>query len=277
MDNKIAGYLRDWNLSEWLSTAFLELIKPGPEVDVFSLIPEPLEIQTDLIGPFQLYVNSEFLIFNRFVRMVKEEKNTFVRVVPAKWKSMIGCGCASDIMEFIEFLKAKREALLKLATSRFVNVAYITNLQGLFHAYLQDAVMSAESTVDLFELVFKFGQEVPNSLILKGLYVVGCLFDGKKGLVKPTGADSFIHKMPVVSCMACGKSAFFKDDRFMCPLFRCLHHQTMMVDFERVDGESKNFVCYIPVTTGIGDKYLIANGVCFVCQAPESMKTCIIE
>jgi hypothetical protein len=240
------------------------------------LIPEPIEISSDLTNPFDLFVKSELLVFNRFVRMLKELKNTCISVVPLEWKSMIGCGCVDDVMEFIEFLKAKRDALLSLAACKIVDVCYITNLQGMFHAFLQNAAIHAESTVDMFELTFRFGVEEADSLILRGMFVVGCLFDVKQGLIKPAMRDSFIHRMPVVSCKAVVKS-WGKEERFMCPLFRCLHHKNLIVDFERVDGESKNFIWYIPVVTKAGEKYLIANGVCFVCQIAGNLKTCFIE
>ena len=58
---------------------------------------------------------------------------------------------------------------------------------------------------------------------------------------------------------------------FLCPIFSTLPSSEFALksDMHRTDGDTDNFICYIPLISNVSDKYLIANNACIVCQIPN--------
>lgn len=277
MDPAVAEFIGKWNLTAWLSEPLSELRRPSskPVWDLFDQLPLPLPVVTkDIRSPFELYIRSEITVFNKAIQFIQSTQNLSVpedEKPPREWEEAVGYGCASSLKTFIEYLHEKRSFLTQFTSSaQPANVKYLNDVQGLFQAFLQERAVKTGVTVDELDLAFCFNQQMVDSLHVSGVYLEGGHFTGS--LSRSDQLIPHFKKIQLVTCYTVPKETH-QQKVFLCPMFNSPPAATMALkrDMDRIDGETRNFIWYIPVATNLTDRYLISNNTSFVCKIPEEM------
>ncbi|OHT02076.1 Dynein heavy chain family protein [Tritrichomonas foetus] len=270
MDRKIASYFENWNLGRLFIKPFFSLagIKNNDTEIINVAVPSTIQIRIDskMNTAEGLVVRNEINLFNQVIVEMKNTKTT--RKVPERWKELAGYSESGDMVEFVQFLQHKKNQLEKMPCQE-IDVRYFRDLKGLLLAHMHDYALKFNQTVDVIDYEFRSGPPGLMSLLLKNLVLVGAKYES--GIISPTKERSVpFTTLPPLYANITAKTPRAQKT-FMCPMFRNLPSAEFALssDLKRTDGDTDNFIWYMPTKTSANDKYLVANSVSIVCQVPN--------
>ena len=157
-----------------------------------------------------------------------------------------------------------------------IDVNFVNDLKGLINAYTHEISTRKNIVVDAMMLDYQFSlSSSPGALVLTNVHLMaGNWDDGNRKLVQPNHKSKPYTNMPPLVIKQTNRIPRGDGRMFMCPLFKSSPSADLCTseDRVRIDGEIENFIKYIPVTTDVTDKYLIAAGTAFVCHIPEEFQ-----
>jgi hypothetical protein len=274
MDAPIAEPLRRWSMTEWISSPLLELrVRTSEPIrNPFQRFPAQIfRHGPEVNSPMQLFIRSEISSFNRAIAFIVNSSPTVTEdSVPQSWKEAMVYSVSNKFSDFVAFVNAKHDFLDGFTEeTREIDVRLMSNLQGLLQALLQEASLKTPECD--YELKFTPGGNGEGGFVLTNISILaGCY---QSGLIRPPAKAPPIGKMPPMHCVAMPKAPK-RSNTFLCPLFRtpAVKKYALESDFERVDGEPRVFIWYIPMHSKLGDRVLIANGTALICQVPEAFQ-----
>jgi hypothetical protein len=234
-------------------------------------------------SPVRLFVLSEAEIFNETVAMIMDHtsrqradviESLAKGVTPDEWRDSIGCVCALSPTKFVAYLKEK-VAMLQICVKsgklpQIVDIRQIGNIKGLFDAYFAECAIAMGLDVEALDMVFS---PVEMGARMDGLALTNCWFMNagynydRQVLLEP---DAPFQRIEKLICRVITK--FAEESKFACPMFRSIPSRICALnsDFERVDGEVRNFIRYIYFDTGrVPHWKFVVNGTAVICHMSE--------
>lgn len=290
MDRKTASYIENWNLGRYFTKPFLAIQKDEEEGEIKedgqieAKLPELVPLDRILRETGNSAVNLVFLNeIKQFNRLIVILRNIQLKSqVTEELREMAGYIESLNTSDFLNYLNEKRTFLISLP-SQEIDVRLFKDIKGLFYSLMSDFALKNSLTVDSVELEFRTSPSDFSSLVLTNFISYGAKVEPLK-VFEPsnfTRSDTFQLSQPVNESkpfirvqklyanivQKVQKSQKF----FMCPIFRNLPSTEFALksDLHRTDGDTDNFICYLPLKSNASDKYLIANSACIVCQIPN--------
>ncbi|OHT00199.1 Dynein heavy chain family protein [Tritrichomonas foetus] len=295
MSRSTSEPVRNWNLSRWIAKPFLKFVDPQPilytHVDsqiehLRGVLPNKIDISTKKVdNPMMSYLLTEIVAFNKAIEVILisfiEQPIDVIEdisnhITPKLWREAVGYNGTKNLNKFTTILSEKelfyKKWLKDGKAPYFVDARYLRNIKGLLYAFFHQTTLEKNQTVDSMTYEFSFTNiEVPNSISLRNIYLTGGNFDKSlRKLIKVNLNTDPIIPMPSLCCTVVKRTS--KVVRaFQCPLFISMPMQDFILDCqkERIDGEIRNFVWYIPIPSETTDKQCITEGTFLICHVPD--------
>jgi hypothetical protein len=236
------------------------------------LLPEPTNL-----SPIQLFIRTEILAFNALIEHILASPFTLPSdKIPSSWRNLACFSYSDSATDFLTFIMGKRSFLCNLSDKTTdIDCRFLNNTAGLLQSFMQERASEMNCGVDGVELKVDTNPGQAGALVLTDLWIVGSLFED--GIVRPTDKAVPINKLPPLRCLVIRKRET-KVQNYLCPFFRSPPSRMFVLerDMERIDGETRNFIGYLPLPTKLSDVYLVANSVSVVCQVPTALSALMV-
>lgn len=271
MDRKISSYFEKLDLGRFFIKPFFNVIEQiGFDDDIELNLPELIEIDSLKFDSAEgLIILHEIKQFNS---LIKEMRNCeLTKTIKEEWKEKVKYIESDDIYSFVRYLEDKRNYLISLPSNE-IDVRLTNDLRGILFAHLQDQVVKLNVPIDSVEYTFS-NEPDDNSIVLKNLISVGMTIDTRNELNALTlrkESSPFTVLEPIYAKISL-RSQQPGQKMFMMPIFRTIPspEYSLKSDLKRTDGDTDNFIWYMPIQASASDKYFVANGSCIICQIPN--------
>jgi hypothetical protein len=287
--------LRNWTFSRYFSSIFRFCLSPREFLpgDIQAAVDKTLVALPGMVlpeddsrfnSPTRAILLSEIEGFNfalmEIRRQLARSDGQMIECLvldrtPRAWLELINVLGGDSLTKFLSFLKDRsfqlRVWLKGSVTPSPVDVRCVSNIRGLLEAYLIEAAsVEHEIVTDLRLSVTIRNEKEPrrDALVLANCWVVAAAADPE--IQSLSEGDSPFSKIPQLVFEPVHRAMV--DSSFpKIPLFKSLPNRELALarDFERIDGEVANFICYLWMDSAIPEWNRTVNGTAIVCHMSE--------